>query len=34
MHDIAMKEKTLKAEEVKAGAWKKSGDYEKAPKMD
>ncbi|QEE30821.1 M48 family metalloprotease [Terriglobus albidus] len=34
MHDIAMKEKALKAEEVKAGAWKKSGEYEKAPKMD
>lgn len=36
VHDVAMKEKALKAEEVKAGAWKKSGQYEKGPgsKMD
>jgi predicted Zn-dependent protease len=34
VHDIAMKEKALTAEEVKAGAWKKSGEYQKAPKMD
>lgn len=36
VHELAMKAKALKAEEVKAGAWKKSGEYEKGPsgKMD